>query len=95
MDYVTLDKLIEKMKLVNLTPEISVEDIQITQYDVNRPALQLTGFFDHFDNKRIQILGYVEYSYIKQNTEACIKMLKKMIDIGVPCIILCRNLPIA
>ena len=94
MDYVTLDKLIEKMNLVNLTPKIDVNEIKITRYDINRPALPLAGFFDLFDNKRIQIIGLVEHEYIHQNPEEGIVMFKKMIDIGVPAIILCRSLEI-
>ena len=38
--------------------------IVLTHPDVNRPALQLTGFFDHFDRERVQIIGYVEEAYI-------------------------------
>lgn len=37
--------------------------------DVNRPALQLTGFFDHFDSERVQIIGNVEYAYIQTLSE--------------------------
>ena len=44
MESVRLTRLIDKMKLENLTPEIDVKDIRITQPDVNRPALQLTGY---------------------------------------------------
>ena len=57
MHSVKLSKVIEKMKLKNLTPDIDVNGIRITQPDINRPALQLTGFFDHFDSERIQIVG--------------------------------------
>ena len=48
------------MKMKNVTPEIDVEKIVLTHPDVNRPALQLAGFFDHFDKDRVQIIGYVE-----------------------------------
>ena len=53
-----------KMKLENLTPEIDVRGIRITQPDINRPALQMTGYFEHFEATRLQIIGFVEYSYI-------------------------------
>ena len=43
MEYVALTRLIEKMKLENLTPELSVKGIKITQPDINRPALQMAG----------------------------------------------------
>ena len=44
MEYVTLTRLIEKMKLTNLTPEIEVKGIKIRQPDINRPALQMAGY---------------------------------------------------
>lgn len=46
---VTIQELIDKMKMKNVTPEIDVEKIVLTHPDVNRPALQLAGFFDHFE----------------------------------------------
>ena len=32
----------------------------IESSDLNRPGLQLAGFFDYFDPNRIQIIGKVE-----------------------------------
>ena len=52
---VSLEKFTEKMEVENLTPDIDMSEIEITQADVNRPALQLTGFFDYFDHHRVQI----------------------------------------
>ena len=54
------------MELENCTPEISIDEIEIRQADVNRPALQLTGFFDYFESGRIQIIGHVENTYMQQ-----------------------------
>ena len=51
---VTIQEFIDKMKLKNMTPEIDMEKAVLTHPDVNRPALQLAGFFDHFDNERVQ-----------------------------------------
>ena len=52
------------MKLENMTPEIDVRKIKVTQPDINRPALQMAGYFEHFDAARLQIIGFVEYSYM-------------------------------
>lgn len=41
---VTIEELIQKMNLVNKTPELDTEKIVVAHPDVNRPALQLTGF---------------------------------------------------
>ena len=48
MASVSLSRIIEKFKLENLTPEIETKGIKITQPDINRPALQLAGYFEHF-----------------------------------------------
>ena len=52
MASVSLLKIIEKMKLENLTPEIDLTGIKITQPDINRPALQLAGYFEHYEASR-------------------------------------------
>ena len=46
---ITLGKFVKEFELENLTPHIEFESIPLTQKYVNRPALQLTGFFDHFE----------------------------------------------
>ena len=48
---VALKELIDSLKLENCTPEVSVDQINITQTEVNRPALQLAGYFDYFDSR--------------------------------------------
>ena len=93
MQAVSLSKIIEKMELVNLTPEIDVESIKVEQTDINRPALQLTGFFDHFPTDRVQVIGYVEYTYLKGMEEERKKYIYgEILSKKVPCIIFCRDL---
>lgn len=93
MGKVSLTKVINKMKLENFTPEIPTDDIMITQNDVNRPALQLAGFFDHFDAERIQLIGNVEYTYMKlRGDEEAIAIYRELISRNMPCIIFCRGL---
>ena len=64
MASVSLTRVIEKMKLENVTPNIDVRRIKVTQPDINRPALQMAGYFEHFDAARLQVIGFVEYSYM-------------------------------
>ena len=61
---VPMEKLAEKMELVCRTPEVSLKGKKLTTTEVNRPALQLTGYFDYFDADRLQVIGYVEYTYL-------------------------------
>lgn len=90
---IALTRIIEKMKLENLTPEIDVKKKKITLAEINRPALQLTGFFENFDASRLQIIGYVEYSYMEHLSEEQKKeSYEKLLEHDIPCIVFCREL---
>lgn len=89
---VTVEELIEKMNFKNVTPEIDVEKVVLTHPDVNRPALQLAGFFDHFDKERVQIIGYVEQEYIKTlSLERRREMYDKLLAEKIPCLVYSRG----
>lgn len=93
MASISLNKLIEKMKLEILTPEIDMKGIRIIQPDLNRPALQLTGYFEHFDATRLQVVGFVEYTYVEslpdeKKREVCDELL----SYDIPAIVFCREL---
>lgn len=93
MQSVELKKIVDKMKLKNLTPEINMEEIKVTQPDVNRPALQLAGYYDHFDAERVQIIGYVEYTYLeKLSEEEKDKTYKQLMSSNIPCVVFSRDL---
>ena len=90
---VTITELIDKMDFKNLTPELDTDKIVVSHPDVNRPALQLTGSYDHFDNERVQFLGNVELAYLSSLArERRIAMYDKLISSKIPCIVFCRNL---
>ena len=92
MHGVTITELIEKMHLRNSTPQIDTDKIVLTHPDVNRPALQLTGFFDHFDRERVQIIGYVEQAYIKtMEREVKRQMFDKLTSSQIPCLVFSRG----
>ena len=89
---VTIEELIEKMNLKNVTPEIDVEKAVLTHPDVNRPALQLAGFFDHFDKERVQIIGYVEQAYINNlSQEQRRTVYDKLLAEKIPCLVYSRG----
>ena len=88
MKGVQLTKLAEELNLTNLTPEIDLAEIQIITAEINRPALQLTGYLEHFANERVQIIGYVEYTYLMQlsDEERAFKY-ERFISSSIPCVI--------
>lgn len=90
---VRLSKVIDKMQLVNLTPQIDTSGIWLHAPEVNRPALQLTGFYDQFDNDRIQIIGNVEHSYLSSLNEAeRFDRYVQLLSSNIPCLVFCRGL---
>ncbi len=66
---VELAKIINEFSLEKVYLPEDGEKTLITLTDVNRPGLQLAGFFDHFEPQRIQIIGKVEYKYLEQLSE--------------------------
>ena len=87
-----VEKIIEKMDLKILTPDIDVGSKVVMVPDINRPALQLAGFFDHFDNERVQIIGRVEAAYMKQMSDDDKReRYDRLLSYNIPCIIYCRN----
>lgn len=82
---VPLTKMVEQMKLKSLTPDIDITNKKLVTPQINRPALQLTGYFDHFDAERIQIIGYVEYTYLEHLTrEQKLPIYEKLLSYKIP-----------
>lgn len=65
---ISLGTMIDTYDLEVLYGPEGYRDQQITIEDVNRPGLQLAGFFDYFDENRMQVIGLVETSYLQRLT---------------------------
>ena len=91
---ITLTEFIKKMNLINHTPEIDTDKIRISDPDINRPALQLAGFFEHFDTTRVQICGNVEHAYIADmhTREENVEIFDKLFSFPIPCLVFCRDI---
>ena len=93
MSNIKIEEVIEKMNLKNLTPEIDFSARRVRQTEINRPALELTGYFDHFAAGRIQIIGLVEHPYIDQMEEYKKRnVFEKLFSLDIPMVILTRGL---
>ena len=93
MASINLTKVIEKFKWENLTPEIDISKIKVTQPDINRPALQMAGYFEHFETTRLQIVGFVEYSYMNGlDEDRQREIFEKLLNNPIPGIVFCRDL---
>lgn len=92
MEKIKFTKIIENYDLKNHTPEIDTDKIWIATPEINRPALQLAGFFEHFDKERVQIIGNVECAFLdSMQRENRQWVYDKLMSSGIPCLILCRG----
>ena len=90
---VSVSQLIEKEGLKNLTPSIDTDKIFMTIPDVNRPALQLAGFFKQFDSERVQIIGNVETAYLMTMDRPMRRArYAEITRYPIPCIIYARGI---
>jgi HPr kinase/phosphorylase len=81
------------MKLENLTPEIDIRKAKITVPDINRPALQLAGYFEHYEAQRLQIIGFVESTYMQSLTpERKEEIYSQLLSSDIPVVVFCRGL---
>ena len=93
MSGLRLNSVIEHMKLRNVTPEVDTSGIRIMQPDINRIALQMAGYFEHFESTRLQIIGYVEYTYMNSLPEKVQEeTYERLLSYDMPGIVFCRDL---
>lgn len=88
-------KLVEdfSLEIVHRGDDFDTREIAIS--DVNRPALQLVGFYDYFEPKRLQILGRAEMTYlIAMPLERRRKVFEDFFHCNIPALIVARNMEI-
>ena len=62
---VKLSTLVEEFGLTKVYTPPNYDQVKVVTPDLNRPGMQLVGFFSHFDNERLQLMGTVESMYLK------------------------------
>ena len=91
---VKLKKIVEEMGLTPLHTSSDYEKVCLTTTDVNRPSMQLTGFYSYFDPERLQVLGRVESTYLDTlSAEERKKSFEDFMQYDIPAIVLCHNIP--
>lgn len=72
-----------------------METRRITEAAINRPGLALTGFYEYFAWKRIQIIGFAEGKYLASlSSEERMDRLRKFFASKIPCVVVARNLKV-
>ncbi|MBP5772836.1 MAG: HPr(Ser) kinase/phosphatase [Eubacterium sp.] len=92
MENLRFSEIVKNYGLVYYTPEIDPDDVIINTPEVNRPALQLAGFFEHFDKERVQVIGNVECAFLdNMEKKNRVWVYDKLMSSGIPCLIICRG----
>ncbi len=92
---VELGRIVKEFNLEPVCVFEKYEKIRIVTNEVNRPSLQIAGFFDYFYNNRIQVMGRVEFSYLeKMAPEQRHEALERLFEKNIPCVIVTRNMQI-
>lgn len=90
-----LKKLIDEFKLEVLYMPENGENALISNNDTNRPGLQFAGFYEYFDNKRIQVVGKMETAYLSGlDSETRRKRIEDLLSYRFPALIITRNLEV-
>ena len=88
---VTVETLIKDFDL-----EVLVEGekgVEITVNDINRPGLQLAGFYNYFAPERLQVVGKAEWSFIgDMSRELRRKRVDKYFSFNSQCVVITRGL---
>lgn len=92
---VELGKIVNEFSLEPVYVFEKYEKTKIVTNEVNRPGLQIAGFFDYFYNNRIQVMGRVEFSYLeKMSGDERKASLEKLFEKKIPCVIITRNMKV-
>ncbi len=89
---VSLKEVIDSFNLEILYAEGDYENIPVTASDVNRPGLQLAGFFEYFNEHRLQMIGMVETAFLHQQTsEHRTEIFDQLFSYEIPALIFARS----
>ena len=90
---VSLAKLAEEANLTIAYTPCELDKIQVTATEVYRPGILLAGYYENFDNKRVQIIGLTEMSYLEElSTSLRNTHLEKLFSFQPPAVILTRGM---
>src|SRR3989442_1284352 len=69
---------------------------KIREPTINRPGLALSGFYTYFAEKRVQVLGAAEHSYLKNlRTIVPVRRFRKLCEPKIPCLVMSRGFHLA
>ena len=89
---VPLRQLVEEFKLSIAYQSTDYDTICVEVDEVSRPGLPLTGFFEHFERLRVEVLGYVEMTFLEDQTpEKRLEIFDRLFAYRIPALVISRG----
>ena len=90
----------EMVNVKNFAKELELEivfegrgEMKLSSISVSRPGLLLSGYYEHFDNTRIEVMGHAEYEFLAaQTSDRRTRVIEELFKRDIPCLIISRNL---
>ena len=87
------------MRVEDLAQDLDLEILErgkgqvcFSSAEISRPGLQFTGFYDHFDPRRVQVIGKAEMNYLYSLPEAALEeRMERFMGLEIPCVICARG----
>ncbi|MGI5963631.1 MAG: HPr(Ser) kinase/phosphatase [Lawsonibacter sp.] len=93
LNSVKLGEIIREFELEVLCAAPDYENVPLRTVDVNRPGLPLSGFFEHFDTKRLLLIGLTETTYLEGlSPQKRQERFDRLLAYPVPALIITRGL---
>ena len=90
---IALTTIVKEFDLQVVHAATDFESVRITVEDISRPGIQLSGYFDHFDPVRLQVMGNVEMSYLARLDEMeRARILDRLFSYKFPALLITRNI---
>lgn len=89
---VPLKQLVEEFNLAIAYQAADYDEIRVMVDEVSRPGLPLTGFFVHFEALRVEVLGYVEMTFLENHTPSQrLEIFDRLFAYKIPALVISRG----
>ena len=89
---VALRRIIDEFRLEVISAPDNLDDILISDNDLNRPGLQLKGFYEYFNSERIQVCGNMEFAFLGSiSSSERSKAVSKLFETKIPALVVARG----
>ena len=89
---VALSNIIDEFKLEVICAPDNLEEILISDNDLNRPGLQLKGFYEYFNSERIQVCGNMEFAFLGSiSPEERREAVSRLFETKIPALVIARG----